>query len=84
MAASRRASGPGLPAPSAGISRTPQMLGAGLAALSLPAVTVTLAEHREDLVLRTPVLLMLTVVLAVAIVGESVRPSQPPLLGSCS
>lgn len=44
--------------------------------VGLPAITVTLAGHRQDLVLSTPVLLMLTVVLAVAIVG-GIRPALP-------
>ncbi len=54
-------------------------MGAGLAALGLPAVTLALAGHREDLLLSTPVLLMLTVVVTVAIVG-GIRPALPTAL----
>lgn len=62
--------------PSAGISRSRQVLGAALAALALPGLTLGLVGHREDLLLSTPVLLMLTVVVAVAIVG-GIRPALP-------
>lgn len=47
-----------------------------MAAVGLPAVALALAGHREDLLLSTPVLLMLTVVVAVAIVG-GIRPALP-------
>jgi two-component system sensor histidine kinase KdpD len=68
-----------LPAPAAGISRRRQLLGAGLAALGLPAVAFALAGQRERLLLSTPVLLMLAVVVAVAIVG-GIRPALPAAL----
>ena len=79
VALPRAAAARGLPAPSAGISRTRQLLGAGLAVLGLAGVSLALAGSREQLVLSTPVLLMLIVVVAVAIVG-GIRPALPAAL----
>lgn len=65
-----------LPAPAAGISRERQLVGAAVAVVALPAVTLTLVERRDELVLSTPVLLMLSVVVAVALIG-GIRPALP-------
>ena len=48
--------------------------------LGLPLVAALLADHRDDLLLSTPVLLMLAVVVTVAIVG-GIRPALPAALG---
>ena len=66
--------------PAAVISTPRQLVGAGIAVLGLPAVTLALAGRREDLVLSTPVLVMLMVVVAVAIVG-GIRPALPAAVG---
>lgn len=68
-----------LPAPHAGISRRRQLLGAAVAAAGLPGVTWALAGHRDEVLLSTPVLLVLSVVLAAAIVG-GIRPALPAAL----
>lgn len=65
-----------LPAPRAGISRTRQWIGGGLALVGLPTVAWALAGHRNEVLLSTPVLLMLSVVIAAAIIG-GIRPALP-------
>lgn len=67
---------PGLPARSAGISRRRQFLGAAVAVVGLTAVAAGLAGHRDEVLLSTPVLLALSVVVAVAIIG-GIRPALP-------
>lgn len=66
----------GLPAPRAGISRRRQLLGGALGLIGLPAVALPLGLHRDDVLLSTPVLVMLGVVVTVAIVG-GIRPALP-------
>lgn len=68
-----------LPAPTSGVSPARQLAGAGLGLVGLPSVAAALAGHRDELVLSTPVLLMLSVVVAVAIVG-GIRPALPAAL----
>lgn len=65
-----------LPTPDVGVPRARQLAGAALAVIGLPTVSLALAGSREDLLLSTPVLLMLSVVLAAAIVG-GIRPALP-------
>lgn len=57
------------PLPSRGVPSRRQWAAAFLALLGLPAVTVALVAERERLSYATPVLLVLTVVVAVALVG---------------
>ena len=59
----------GLPAVSAGLSGRRQVVAAGLLVLALPALTAALLPHRDRLSYATPVLLVLVVVMAVALVG---------------
>ena len=65
-----------LPASAGGISGRRQALGAAVGGLGLPVIAVALAGHRDELLLSTPVLLMLAVVVAVAIIG-GIRPALP-------
>ncbi len=65
-----------LPARWAGISRRRQLTGAAVAVFGLAAVAAGLAERREEVLLSTPVLLALSVVVAVAIIG-GIRPALP-------
>lgn len=69
-----------LPVPGTGISARRQLLGAGLAVLGLPALGVLLGSRRDDVLLSTPVLLVLALVVAVAIVG-GIRPALPAAVG---
>lgn len=66
----------GLPASISGISRTRQLAGTAVALLGLPGVAGVLAGHRDEVLLSTPVLLTLSVVVAVAIIG-GIRPALP-------
>lgn len=66
----------GLPSRPAGISGRRQLAGAAVAALGMAAVTAALAARRDDVLLSTPVLLALSVVVAVAIIG-GMRPALP-------
>lgn len=66
----------GLPARSAGISRRRQVAGAAVGIVGLAAVARGLAGHRDEVLLSTPVLLALSVVVAVAIIG-GIRPALP-------
>ncbi len=59
----------GLPAVSAGLSGRRQVVAAGLLVLALPVLTEALLPHRDRLSYATPVLLVLVVVVAVALVG---------------
>jgi K+-sensing histidine kinase KdpD len=59
-----------------GISRRRQSAGAAVAAVGLAAVTAGLAGQRDEVLLSTPVLLTLSVVVAVAIIG-GIRPALP-------
>ncbi|MGZ6825527.1 MAG: DUF4118 domain-containing protein, partial [Mycobacteriales bacterium] len=54
--------------------------GAALGAAGLPVLTAALVAHRRDLSYATPVLLVLLVVVAVALVG-GLRPAVPSALG---
>jgi len=60
---------PGLPALTAGLTRQRQLLAAALLAAGLPALTAILVQHRTELSYATPVLLVLTLVVAVALIG---------------
>ena len=59
----------GLPAVSAGLSRQRQTAAAALLLLGLPVLTSALVPHRDRLSYATPVLLVLILVVAVALVG---------------
>lgn len=65
-----------LPAVAGGISTRRQLLAVLVALLGLPGVALGLAQHRDDLLLSTSVLLMLAVVVAVALIG-GIRPALP-------
>ena len=65
-----------IPPPAGGVSLQRQAGGAVLAVLGLPAVALGLLARRDDLLLSTPLLLMLAVVLAVALIG-GLRPALP-------
>ena len=69
-----------LPAAAAGISRSRQLVGAVVGLAGLPAVSLALAGHRDEVLLSTPLLLMLSVVVAVAIIG-GIRPALPAAIG---
>ena len=69
-----------LPAPGGGLGRRRQVLGAVVALLGLPVVAVALAGRREDVLLSTPLLLMLAVVVASALLG-GIRPALPAAVG---
>jgi K+-sensing histidine kinase KdpD len=71
---------PALPASSSGISRRRQLVGAAVGMLGLTAVAAALAGRRDEVLLSTPVLLALSVVLAVAIIG-GIRPALPAAVG---
>lgn len=58
-----------LPTGPAGLSRTRRLLAAGLLLAGLPALTASLVQHRERLSYATPVLLVLTLVVGVALLG---------------
>ena len=66
-------SSPGLP-----VRR--QWLGAAIGLLGLPLLTAALVAQQTDLTYATPVLLVLLVVVAVALVG-GLRPAVPAALG---
>ena len=66
-------SSPGLPA-------RRQRLGAAIGLLGLPLLTAALVAQQTDLTYATPVLLVLLVVVAVALVG-GLRPAVPAALG---
>lgn len=57
-----------------------QVLGAFLGAAGLPLLTAVLVTHRSELSYATPVLLVLLVVVAVALVG-GLRPAVPAAVG---
>lgn len=59
----------GLPAATAGLSRRRRWAGACLLVVGLPVLTVVLVQYRDRLSYATPVLLMLTLVVGVAVVG---------------
>jgi K+-sensing histidine kinase KdpD len=65
-----------LPAPAVGISRLRQVAGAGVGVAGLAAVAAGLAGHRSDVLLSTPVLLVLSVVVASSMIG-GIRPGLP-------
>jgi K+-sensing histidine kinase KdpD len=67
---------PGLPSRTAGISRRRQLAGAAVAVVGLAAVAAGLTARRDEVLLSTPVLLALSVVVAVAIIG-GIRPALP-------
>lgn len=67
---------PELPARALGISRRRQLIGAVVGAAGLTVVTAALAGRRDEVLLSTPVLLALSVVVAVAIIG-GIRPALP-------
>ena len=68
-----------LPPRAYGVSRRRQLIGTAVGLVGLPAVTLALAGHRDDLLLSTPVLLVLAVVVTVAIIG-GIRPALPSAL----
>ena len=59
----------GLPAPEAGLSWRRQAAGASAVIIGLPVLTAVLVQHREGLSYATPVLLVLMLVVAVALMG---------------
>jgi len=65
--------------PSRGVPVRRQWAGAWLGLVGIPAVTAALAAAREHLSLATPVLLVLSVVVTVALVG-GLRPAVPAAL----
>lgn len=65
-----------LPAATAGISRRRQIAGAATAVSAIPAVILGWAHRRDEVLLSTPVLLVLTVVVVVALIG-GIRPALP-------
>lgn len=69
-----------LPTPTGGISARRQVAGAVVALLGVPAVVLALAGKRDEVLLSTPVLLVLAVVVAVAIIG-GIRPALPAAVG---
>ncbi len=69
-----------LPTRSSGISQRRQAAGAVVGVAGLGAVVGALAGRREEVLLSTPVLLALSVVVAVAIIG-GIRPGLPTALG---
>jgi two-component system sensor histidine kinase KdpD len=58
-----------LPASTAGLSSRRQLTGALIFVLGLPTLTAILVDHRSELSYATPVLLVLMLVVAVALVG---------------
>ena len=80
MSSTRTPSSAALPAPSSGISARRQLAGAAVAVAGLATVGGTLAPHRDEVLLSTPVLLALSVVVAVAIIG-GIRPALPAAVG---
>lgn len=68
------------PLPPRGLSRPRRAAAWVLAAAGLPALTALLVAARSDLSYATPVLLVLLLVLAVALVG-GLRPAAPAALG---
>lgn len=66
----------GLPARSAGISRRRQLAGAACGVVGFAGLATGLVAHRDEVLLSTPVLLALSVVVAVAIVG-GILPALP-------
>jgi two-component system sensor histidine kinase KdpD len=69
-----------LPTPTAGISGPRQLVGGVVALVGVPAVTLALAGRRDEVPLSTPVLLILSVVVAVALIG-GIRPALPAAVG---
>jgi two-component system sensor histidine kinase KdpD len=69
-----------LPAPTASISGHRQLVGAVVALIGVPVVTLGLAGRRDEMLLSTPVLLVLSVVVAVALIG-GIRPALPAAVG---
>lgn len=69
-----------LPTPTDGISRGRQAAGGAVAVAGVAAVALVLAPHRDELLLSTPVLLVLSVVVAAAIIG-GIRPALPAAVG---
>ncbi len=61
--------GPGLPVASAGVSRRRQLLAAAVVIVGLPVLTASLIQRRDTEPLATPVLLMLSLVVAGALLG---------------
>ena len=59
----------GLPVSSAGLSARRQLTAAAAFVVAMPALTALLVQHRSALSYATPVLLTLTLVVAVALVG---------------
>jgi K+-sensing histidine kinase KdpD len=73
-----------VPLPPPGLPAFRQWTGAALAGLGLPVLTVVMAGARSHLTYATPVLLVLLLVVAVALVG-GVRPAVPAaLMGALS
>ena len=66
--------------PPTGLPARRQWAGAALAVVGLPCLTAVLTAHRDDLTYATPVLLVLLLVLAVALVG-GLRPAVPAAVG---
>jgi K+-sensing histidine kinase KdpD len=71
----------GLPAVTAGLSRRRQVLGGALLLLGLPALTAAQVAHRDQLSYATPVLLVLVLVVAVALVGGATVALPGAVLG---
>ncbi|MEX2291464.1 MAG: ATP-binding protein [Mycobacteriales bacterium] len=65
-----------LPAPTAGISRWRQAAGAAVALLGIPTIMLALAGRRDEVLLSTPLLLVLSVVVVAALIG-GIRPALP-------
>jgi len=59
----------GLPAVTAGLSARRQLAATGLLLLGLPVITAGLVPHRDQLSYATPVLVVLILIVAVALVG---------------
>ena len=68
------------PSPPRGLPVRRQWIGAALAGFGLPVLTGALVAQRDNLTYATPVLLVLLVVVAVALVG-GLRPAVPAAVG---
>ena len=66
--------------PPRGLPRRRELLGAAVAVLGVPLATALLVTERDRLTYATPVLVVLMVVVAVALVG-GLRPAVPAALG---